>query len=140
MAIGFLFIVITILALIVMINLSWKSISKKCWLDLNGSKKDILSSLETCIENCWSKHDFGEDTVTSDCYVINVFSNDRNIKKEDVESLKEYTKCYFEDDLLANIPYRIKVRYNYTGREVSIINWGLCGNNVLERGEFCDGN
>lgn len=122
-----------------MISITWKTTSKKCWTELNGSKRDVLLSLKECIENCWSKYDFGSDATINDCFTVILFSKDENIKKSDIENLKEYAKSYF-DEFRANTPYRLKIRYNYTGSEVSIVNYGFCGNNIVEQNEFCDGN
>ena len=109
----------------------------KCWEDLNGSKKDILASLKFCAKNCWSKHDFGKDITIDDCYIITIFSQDKDIEKKDIQSLDENIKSYL-DTLYKNTPYKIKVRYNYTGKEISLVNMGICGNKIKEEGEECD--
>jgi len=139
LVVGMLLIIISIAAIMFFISLSWKVQSPKCWENLNGSKKEILSSLKTCAKNCWSKHDFGKDITTDDCYTITVFSQDKDIEKNDIEGLDENIKSYL-DTLYVKKPYTIKLRYNYTGKEISFVNLGYCGNNILEGAEFCDGN
>jgi len=135
-----LLILISLAAIIFFISLSWKVQPKRCWTYLNGSKDDILFSLKSCIENCWSRHEFGKEPTTDDCYIITLFSTDKEIEKNDIESLdKPIAKSYL-DTLLANTPYRIKVRYNYTGSEISIVNYGYCGNNIIEEVEECEGD
>jgi hypothetical protein len=130
---------VPIAAIIIFISLSWKAVPTKCWQDLNGSKPDILLSLKACGEKCWSKHEFGKEPVIDDCYTINVFSTDKEIKKEDIENLDRTFKSYL-DPLFVKTPYTIKIRYNYTGKEISFVNAGYCGNNIVEGAEFCDGN
>lgn len=135
-----LLIVITIAALIVIINISWKTVPQKCWDNLNGSKEDILSVLKVCANNCWSKHDFGRDNIIDDCYTINIFSLDKNIEKKDIENLDKNFKSYLDPVLLKKTQYLIKVRYNYTGSEISFVNVGVCGNKILENLEECEGS
>jgi hypothetical protein len=132
-----LLIVISIAAIIFFISLSWRTLPLRCWEDLNGSKKDILASLKICAKNCWSKHNFGKDITIDDCYIITIFSQDKYIEKKDFQSLDENIKSYL-DALYKNTPYKIKVRYNYTGKEIYLVNMGICGNKIKEEGEECD--
>lgn len=131
-------IVIPIAAILFFIYLSWQNVSTICWEDLNGSKDAILNSLRKCINNCWKKHDFGSEPVIEDCYVIKLWSNDRPISSEDIQKLDIYVKSYLNFVLLEKTSYKIKIRYNYTGNEISVINQGFCGNKITEKNEECD--
>ncbi|MEM5777352.1 MAG: hypothetical protein QXJ06_02790 [Candidatus Aenigmatarchaeota archaeon] len=140
LVIGMLLIVITIAALIAIINISWKTVPQKCWENLNGSKEDIISALKVCAQNCWSKHDFGKDNTIDDCYTINIFSLDKNIEKKDIETLDKNFKSYLDPVLFKETQYIIKIRYNYTGKEISFVNVGVCGNKIMETNEECENN
>ncbi len=137
--IDLIFIAIPIAAIIIFVSLSWKTVPTKCWQDLNGSKINIISSLRSCVEKCWSKHEFGKDLSSDDCYIINVFSNDYEIENKDIENIENYVVSYL-DSLAPNTPYTIKLRYNSANKQIEFINVGYCGNNIVEGSEFCDGD
>ncbi|MEM5794262.1 MAG: hypothetical protein QXS48_01545 [Candidatus Aenigmatarchaeota archaeon] len=94
--------------------------SKTCEEFLTGSKYKILTSLKVCVENCWSKHDFGKDVYNDDCYIVRISSSEK-IEKSEIESFFLIpVKAYF-DFLEKDQNYTIKVRYNYTGEEISLV-------------------
>ena len=78
-------------------------------------------NLNKCVELCWKRHNFGEDTTVDDCYSITIWINDRPIEKDELEKLSENVKVYWNDDLEPKFNYNIKIRYNYTGKEISLI-------------------
>ncbi len=133
-------IAITIAAVLFFISLSWKSIPVDCWEDLNGSKNAILNSLKKCVDKCWSKHDFGAEPVIDDCYVVNLWINDRTISETDLSNLEKNVRSYLGYNLLKETKYSVKIRYNYTGNEISFIGVPICGNRIIEEGEQCDGS
>ncbi|MBU5688598.1 MAG: glucosaminidase domain-containing protein, partial [Candidatus Aenigmarchaeota archaeon] len=108
-----------------------------CWENLNGTKSDILKELKKCGDICWSKHDFGKDTISDDCYTVTIFSTDQNIGKEDIESLEKFFVSYIET-LNSKKPYNIKIRYESNTKKISFTNIGYCGNGIIEGIEFCD--
>ncbi|MEM5829286.1 MAG: hypothetical protein QW040_00440 [Candidatus Aenigmatarchaeota archaeon] len=114
-----LFVVIPIVAVIVYISLSAKFISE-CKEEITGTKFSVLGSLSNCIKLCWSKHNFGQDIYSDDCYLVKVNSSTR-ITKDEMESFfGGETKVYF-DSLEPSVVYGIKIRYNSTGKEISLI-------------------
>jgi len=114
-----LYIVIPILAIIIFIYLSWQHVPVECNTDLNSTSDVVLVNLKRCIENCWKKHDFGADIETEDCYMINLFIRDKRITQNDFSD-HNYVKLYF-DSLEPSISYTIKIRYNATGKEISLV-------------------
>lgn len=133
-------IVIPIAAILLFISIAWKQVPNRCWENLNGSKEGILISLRKCINNCWSKHDFGAEPIIDDCYSISMWIEDKDITKKDLEGIEKYVKSYLEGDLIKKTQYNIKIRYNYTGSEISLVNVAFCGNKIVEIGEGCDGD
>lgn len=117
-----LFIIVAIAAILVYISISWQSFPKECKTDLAGRSSSILGNLKTCVDNCWSKHDFGGDLNSDDCYVISINSTS-SISKDMMEKYLNKpatTKVYFET-LEANVENKIKVRYNSTVKEISLV-------------------
>lgn len=117
-------IVVPIAAILIYITIAWQLYrsSVKCYTNLNGSSHYVLSSLRDCVEKCWSKHGFGEDTYNDDCYLIEIFLKDP-LKKAEIEgflSSTAPTKAYF-DLLEEGVEHKLKVRYNFTGPEISLI-------------------
>lgn len=113
-------ILIAVFAVYIYITILYQSQSKTCEEFLTGSKYSVLSSLKACIENCWGKHDFGKDIYNDDCYIVRISSSER-IEKSEIESFFSIpVKTYF-DFLEKNQNYTIKVRYNYTGQEISLV-------------------
>lgn len=115
----FILILIPIVAMIIYISIPTK-VFPECKEEIIGSKFTILGSLSKCIEYCWSKHDFGRDAYSDDCFLVKVKINEE-IKKEEMEKFfGKNVKVYFEN-LEPNFIYSIKIRYNSTGREISLI-------------------
>lgn len=114
-----LLILIPIVAIIVYISISSK-ISTECKTEIVGTKHFVLGALKNCVSLCWSKHGFGEDIFSDDCFLVSVNSSSL-ITKDEMENFFEHkTKIYF-DFIEPNVAHKIKVRYNSTGKEVSLI-------------------
>jgi len=114
------YIVIPILAIVIFIYLSWQHVSVECHTDLNSTSDIVLVNLKRCIDNCWKKHDFGTDREVEDCYVMNLLiQGDKNIIGNDFSD-RNYVRVYF-DSLEPSIYYTIKIRYNPTGKEISLV-------------------
>jgi hypothetical protein len=119
---AFMFIVVPILAIIVYISISWQIFPKECKTIVAGGSFSVLGNLKTCVDNCWSKHDFGRDVYSDDCYIISANSSS-SISKSRMEtflSKPANVKVYFES-LEEDIEYKVKIRYNSTGKEISLI-------------------
>jgi len=138
LAVNMMLIVIPIVAILFFILLSWQHISPHCWTELNASKDTILNSLKKCVNICWSKHDFGSDPTTDDCYVIDLFIKDRSISEKELNNLGNNVKSYLNPVLQKETQYKIKIRYDYSKNEISFVNVGVCGNGILEGNEECD--
>ncbi|MGC8812426.1 MAG: hypothetical protein ACP5O8_02455 [Candidatus Aenigmatarchaeota archaeon] len=118
--ISMILIFVAILAVYVYIAILSQSQPKTCEEFLSGSKYSILSSLKACVENCWSKHDFGKDVYNDDCYTVRINPSER-IEKSEIENFFSIrVKAYF-DSLEKDYNYTVKVRYNYTGQEISLV-------------------
>jgi hypothetical protein len=114
---------VAIFAVYIYISILSQSQPKACEEFLSGSEYNILSSLKACVENCWSKHDFGKDIYNEDCYSVRINPSER-IEKDEIEKFFSIrVKAYF-DFLEKNYNYTIKVRYNYTGQEISLVEFG----------------
>jgi hypothetical protein len=117
-----LFIVVAIAAIIVYISISWQSFPKECKTLLVGNSYSVLGSLKACVDNCWSKHDFGGDVYSDDCYVVSINSTN-TLSRDRMEGYLNKpanTKVYFES-LEKNVEHKIKIRYNSTGKEISLV-------------------
>jgi hypothetical protein len=115
------FIIVPIVAIIVYISISWQSFPKECKTILGGNSFSVLGNLKVCVDNCWSKHDFGKDLYSDDCYVISINSTD-SLDKDKMEKFlgkPSNTKVYFEF-LEKNVEHKVKIRYNSTGKEISL--------------------
>jgi hypothetical protein len=114
-----LFLLIPIVAIIVYISIL-NQFSVECKREIKGSKLFVLGSLKNCASLCWSKHNFGQDIFSDDCFLVSVSSADL-ITRSDMENFFEsMTKIYF-DFLKPNVDYEMKIRYNSTGKEISLI-------------------
>jgi hypothetical protein len=116
------FVVVPIAAIIVYISVSWQLFPKECKTALAGSSFTVLGSLKTCVDNCWSKHNFGGDIYSDDCYVVTINST-IPLSKDRVEIFLNRSvdvKAYF-GFLRENVENKIKVRYNSSGREISLV-------------------
>ncbi|MEM5853188.1 MAG: hypothetical protein QXG39_07885 [Candidatus Aenigmatarchaeota archaeon] len=113
------FILIPIVAMLVYISISSK-LFPECREKITGSKFSILGYLSKCVEYCWSKHDFGGDVYSDDCFLIEVNPTDKIEKNEIEKFLGRNVKVYF-NTLEANSIQKLKIRYNSTGKEISLI-------------------
>ncbi len=136
--VGMILIVIPIMALMLFFYLAWQSAPRYCWENLNAEKDIILSSLRSCVVKCWSKNNLGLDLATDDCNTISLIVKDKPISKEDMEGLEKYVRSYLDPVLIENTEYKIKIRYNHTGKEIAFVNVGVCGNKIIEKGERCE--
>lgn len=114
------FVIVPIVAVFIYIGISWQFFPKECPKALAGSSRSILGSLKSCMNNCWSKHDFGGDLYSDDCNVVSI-NTTSDLSKASIEKfLGEPAKVYF-DSLQGGVDYKIKIRYNSTGKEISLI-------------------
>lgn len=116
------FIVVPIAAIIIYISISWQAFPNECKTNLAGGSLSVLGDLKTCVDSCWSKHNFGQDVYSDDCYLVSINSTSP-LSKGTMESFlnsSTNTKVYFES-LDGNVEYQIKIRYNSTGKEISLI-------------------
>ena len=116
------FIIVPIAAMIVYISISGQIFPKECKLELKGGASSILGSLKVCVDNCWNKHDFGNDIYSDDCYVVSIDPTNP-LSKEMVEKFLNKpanVKTYF-DELESGRKYRVKIRYNSSAPEISIL-------------------
>jgi len=119
------YLVIPVVAIIVFVSIAWNFSGQGCKLFTGGNNSIILGNLNACTENCWSKHDYGADLYMDDCFVVNVTTKGQ-LDKNVVESSMNRTipvKVYF-DFLDANKTYAIKIKYNSTGKEISLVKFG----------------
>ncbi|MFH8109296.1 MAG: hypothetical protein QXO95_01980 [Candidatus Aenigmatarchaeota archaeon] len=98
----------------------YSSQQKACNEFLSGNKQSVLGSLKNCIENCWSKHDFGKDIYNDDCYIVRINSSER-IEKTEMENFPSVKVRAYFNSLEKYYSYVIKIRYNYTGQEISLV-------------------
>lgn len=113
------FILIPIVAIMVYISISGQFVSE-CKTEIAGTKIPVLGSLRNCVNSCWSKHSFGQDIFSDDCFLVTVNSSSRITKSEMEGFFGDMAKVYF-DSLDPDVIYKIKVRYNSTGKEISLI-------------------
>jgi hypothetical protein len=116
------YLVIPVVAVIVFISIAWNSSGQDCKLAVSGNDFIILANLKACIERCWSKHDSGTDLYVDDCFVVNVATKEQLDKNRIESSVSKAVPVRVYFDLLEeNESYVIKVRYNSTGKEISLI-------------------
>jgi hypothetical protein len=113
------FILIPIVAMIVYISISSQFVSE-CKSEIVGSKISVIGSLRSCVKSCWSKHNFGQDIFSDDCFLVTVNSSNTLTRKEMESFFGDMTKVYF-DSIEPGSIYKIKIRYNSTGKEISLI-------------------
>ena len=132
-------VLVSISVLLILILISKSTITQKCFENIGGNKAHIKDYLTSCASNCWSKHDYGKEPNSVDCYSIIINSSEK-ITNKDIESISKNfnVKSYLNFDLNENTVYRIKLRYDYIKQEISVINEGYCGNSIIEGTEFCD--
>ncbi|MCX8178839.1 MAG: hypothetical protein N3D75_03350 [Candidatus Aenigmarchaeota archaeon] len=132
-------IVIPIAALLLFVIISNSTMTPKCFDEISGSRSEIKDYLTACASNCWSKNNYGRDPNSADCVSITIKPSEK-LTNQEIESISKNfkVKSYLNFDLDENTFYRIKLRYDYGKQEVSVINEGYCGNNIIEGTEFCD--
>jgi len=113
------FIVVPIFAMIVYISLSGQ-FAAECKTEASGTSLSIIGSLGKCASLCWSKHNFGQDTYSDDCFIVTVYTKNAITRSEMENFFGSTAKVYF-DSLDSNSTSKIKVRYNSTGKEISLI-------------------
>jgi hypothetical protein len=69
-----LFILIPIVAIIIYISIL-NQLPTECKSEIGGTKNSISESLMDCVNSCWSKHNFGQDIFSDDCFLVTVYSN-----------------------------------------------------------------
>jgi cell wall-associated NlpC family hydrolase len=134
-----LLILIPIAAIIIFINMGSNQIPKLCSVDVDSSKDVVLSNLMDCADICWRNHGLGEDLSSDDCFLVKMTS-DQDVTREDLEGIHEKAKVYFNFSLVKDKTYRVTLRYNASDGEISVLNYGFCGNDFVEQGEICDGS
>ena len=113
------FILIPIVAIMVYISISGQFVSE-CKPQISGTRLSVLGSLKNCVDLCWSKHDFGQDIFSDDCFMVTVYPNS-TIAKGDMEIFFGLNTNIYFDSFEPDTVYKIKVRYNSTGKEISLI-------------------
>jgi len=109
------YVVVAIAAIIVFVLLVQQTKVEECSQVIHSSALEALGKLRVCVNNCWSKHDFGRSTMNEDCYVIN-FTSSGSIDKDTAEKiLSNPAKVSFLVDVQPNVETIIRVRYNSTG-------------------------
>jgi len=114
---GMFHLIVAIAVIVIFMILMWQHVPQKCYEELNGTSVRVKDNLEKCADMCWRRHNFGSDLENDDCYVIDVFVQDFDIVKQDFES--EFIQVYF-DKIEKEKLYKIKIRYNATGPEISL--------------------
>lgn len=105
--------------IIILVYLAWQQVQVECHTDLNSTHDVVLLNLNKCIENCWRKHDFGRDLETDDCYLIDVFIQDKNLTENDFTPL-DYVNVTF-NVLEPLFEHKVKIRYDGNGRIISLV-------------------
>jgi len=113
------YIVIPIAMIIILVYLAWQPVQVECHTDLNSTYDVVLLNLNKCIENCWRKHDFGRDLETDDCYLIDVYIQDRNLTRDDFTP-SDYVSIDF-DSLEPLSKHKVKIRYDGEERIINLV-------------------
>jgi hypothetical protein len=116
------FIVVPIISIIIYISIASQVKPVECKEFISGQTLRVLGDFENCIKSCWSKHNFGQDIYSDDCFISRVLSNS-TLERETIESFLNITipvKVYF-DFIESNVEYRVKFRYNSTSPEMSLV-------------------
>lgn len=111
-------VVLAIVVVYFLISLAWSSFSPKCLEQLNGTARLVKDSIKACAKNCWSKHNFGSDLMSDDCFIISLYLQDSLLRGDELEN--EYTKSYF-NVIEKNEEHKLKVRYDASRKEISLI-------------------
>lgn len=112
-------VMVAVVTVITLISFAWRSYRsfKGCEERINSTASIAKSIISSCIERCWSKHGFGEDRVADDCYVIDVFVQDRNITSSELEN--EFTTALFEE-IVKGKETKLKIRYDPSVPRISL--------------------
>lgn len=115
------YIIIPIIGVLILVSISSRFFGPECRTILSGDPQYIFNSLRICVEKCWSKHDYGKDNLFDDCFSIRLRS-ENDLKREDTSKILTNVplQSYF-NILEKEKDYRIKVRYNSTAPEISLV-------------------
>jgi len=104
-------ILITVVFITVLISFVWENYksSKDCETEINTTARIAKNLIMECVRKCWSRHGFGNDKFADDCYVVNVFLQDRNISSHELEN--EFTLAFF-DEIVKGKETKLKIRYD----------------------------
>ena len=103
----------------ILVYLAWQQVQVECHTDLNSTSDTVLLNLNRCIENCWKKHDFGRDLVTDDCYLIDVYIQDKELTRDDFTRL-DYVNVTF-NVLEPFSKHKVKIRYDGEERIINLV-------------------
>jgi hypothetical protein len=114
------FVILAVIFIGFLISLAWKQwkAATSCQTRINTTTRLAKGFIKNCIQKCWSKHDFGSDLNSDDCFIIDLLLTDTSLYAKDLEN--EYTKAYFER-LDPGNNYKLKIRYNATAREINLL-------------------
>jgi len=102
----------------ILASLAWKFVAKsKCSEYVNSTALNVIDSLRECAKACWSKHGFGKDELSDDCFVVRVFIRDRNVTWDEVEG--DFVIADFEKIVKEEL-VQLKIRYDASLRKVTI--------------------
>lgn len=109
------YVTIAIVAIVIFVLLVQQTKVEECDQVIRGSALEALGKLRACVNNCWSRHDFGRSSMNEDCYIISFTSSD-SIDRETAEKiLGNPAKASFLVDVQPNLETTLRVRYNSTG-------------------------
>lgn len=120
--VGLFLIIIPIITALILIVISWQTVPKRCYLDQRAEADLIMENLVSCSNLCWAKHNAGSDSIVDDCFVVKVFSTDRDITSQDLEGLetkRDFVKIYF-GEIKIDKQYQVKVRYDGFNKEIAL--------------------
>ncbi|GEM_PF-1588783 len=109
------YVTVAIAAMIIFVLLVQQRKVEECSQVIYGNALEALGKLRVCVNNCWSKHDFGRSSMNEDCYVVKFISSG-SIDKDTAEKiLSNPAKVSFLVDVQPNVETILRVRYNSTG-------------------------
>jgi hypothetical protein len=109
------YVAVAIVALVFFILLATQTRVEECQQVIYSNSVQALGKLRVCVNNCWSKHDFGRSSLNEDCYVINFTSTQPVDSAEAEKILSNPAKVSFLVKVMPNIETALRVRYNSTG-------------------------
>ena len=113
------YIIIPVAMTIVLVYLAWQQVQVECHTDLNSSYDAVLVNMKKCIEECWKKHDYGGDLKTDDCYLIDVYIQDKELMEDDFPPF-DYLRIDF-DVLEPFSGHKVKIRYDGDERKIILV-------------------